>query len=37
MLIEQDVHRIERVPRVVVSALDRASFPGSARSKDQWH
>jgi hypothetical protein len=32
MLIGQDVQRTERVLQLVVSALDRASFPSSAGS-----
>jgi hypothetical protein len=37
MLIRQDVLRTGRVLQVVALALDRASFPGSIGSIDQWH
>jgi hypothetical protein len=37
MLTRQDVQRTGRVLRDVASTLDRALFPGSTRSRDQWH
>jgi hypothetical protein len=37
MLTGQDVQRTGRVLWDVVSSLDRASFPGSAGSRVQWH